>query len=136
MVEAEHMVTPNMANRVRGWRRIGIVVSVVWFIGFGGYVWSDSTRRNGDFYSSQLGMCKLILDTDNESRLRTPDENWAKYEKCRADAEKLFFFEADQLYKGIPIILGVDLATIAIGWALVWFVVFVVRWIRRGFASA
>jgi hypothetical protein len=132
-----------MTNRARGWRRIGIVVSVVWFIAFAAYVWSDSNLRNGDFYSSQLRMCYTILDVANESLqyARTPEErdkrsseNRAKYEKCNADAKALFFSEADQLYKGIPIILGVDLATIAIGWALVWFVVFVVRWIRRGFA--
>jgi hypothetical protein len=111
-------------NRMRGWRRIGIVVSVVWFIAFAAYVWSDSNLHNGDFYSSQLRMCKAILDVADESlpdnleeRNNKLDENWAKYEKCQADAEKLFLSEADQLYKGIPILLGVDLATIAVGTA-------------------
>jgi hypothetical protein len=26
------------ANRARGWRRKGIVLSVIWFVGFGGYL--------------------------------------------------------------------------------------------------
>jgi hypothetical protein len=132
-------------NHARGWRRIGIVVSVIWFIAFGGYVWSDSTRHNVDFYEFQLRMCNAIWEVANESlqSARTPEErdkrsseNRAKYEKCNADAKTLFFSQADQLYRSIPILLGVDLATIAVGWALVWFVVFIARWIRRGFASA
>lgn len=28
-------------NRARGWRRIGIVLSVIWFVGFGGYMWKS-----------------------------------------------------------------------------------------------
>jgi hypothetical protein len=41
------MVTLNIGTRqARGWRRIGIVVSVVWFIAFGGYVLFDSGQRH------------------------------------------------------------------------------------------
>ncbi len=106
-------------NHVMGWRRIGIVMSVIWFIAFGGYQWTSSVQHNGDVYRSQLGKCKEILDAD-----------WTKYEKCRAAAEN----ESDQLYKGIPILLFLDLLTIAIGWALAWNVVLVVRW-SRDFAA-
>lgn len=139
-------VSPKMdTNHARGWRRIGIVVSVIWFIAFGCYVWTDSTRSNGEFYSFQLRMCSAALDIRNQSLqyARTPEErdqgsshNEAEYEKCETDAKTLFFSGTDQLYRGIPLLLGVDLAIIAVGWALVWFVVFVVRWVRRGFASA
>jgi hypothetical protein len=44
-------------NRGRGWRRIGIVLSVIWFIGFGGYVWTSEVRHISDYYEFQLKMC-------------------------------------------------------------------------------
>ena len=110
-------------------------MSVIWFIAFGGYQWTVSAQHNGDFYRSQLGKCKQNLDTDNGLQTKNVDEDRAKYENCLAHAEEAFLYTADQLYKGIPILLLLDLLTIAIGWALVWNVVLVVRW-SRGFAAS
>ncbi len=108
------------------WLRIGIVLSVIWFIAFGGYQWTFSTQHNGDVYRSRLGKCEEILGTDNQF-------NRAKYEKCLADAKEGFLDNSDRLYKGIPILLFLDLLTIAIGWALVWNVTLVVRWAGRDY---
>jgi hypothetical protein len=135
-------------NHARGWRRIGIVASVIWFIAFGAYLWRDGNQRHADSYTSSREMCSLELDTLNKSlgpRLGNPNlkeydrkfaENLANFEKCNAYTDKVFLSQADEFFKNIPILLGVDLATIAIGWALVWFVVVVVRWVRRGFTPA
>jgi hypothetical protein len=132
-------------NHAKGWRRIGIALSVIWFVGYGGYMWFWSTGHNADFYGSQLRMCYAILDVDNETlqytrtdeeRGKKAVENQAKFEKCRSDAEKLFLSAAGQMYRGIPILLGIDLMTVGIGWLLAWFAVLLVRWVRRGFASA
>jgi hypothetical protein len=114
-------------NQARGWRRIGIVLSILWFVGFGFFIWSRTTSDAADFYGHQLRFCYAILDTD---------KNWPNYERCKDDAAKLFSFTFDQNVKGIPILIGVDLASVAIGWLLVWCVVAIVRWIRRGFASS
>jgi hypothetical protein len=98
-----------------GWQRIGIVSSVIWFVGFAGYIWIFSTRDASDFYGSQLGMCYTILNVDNEAlqyigiqedRDKRQADNWTKYEKCRSDATALFYQMADNNYKGIPILLA------------------------------
>jgi hypothetical protein len=123
-------------NYARGWRRIGIVVSIIWFIVFGLYVWGDSARQNGEFYQSQLGLCYSMEDDDIRMHGQLSPAGQERDQKCRADAQKFFFSQIDKQRENIPILIGVDLATIAVGWALVWFVVFVVRWVRRGFASA
>jgi hypothetical protein len=109
-----------MRNTARGWYRIGIVLSVIWFVAFGAYIWSDSVRHNADFYKASLGVCFDIQDA-------------AKSKICRDEAQKLFYREADELYAGIPIIATIDLATVILGWLVVWICISVIRWVRRGF---
>ena len=129
----------------RGWRRIGIVLSVIWFITFGPYLWSLEFGRQNDFYRSKLEMCDRILrvDTDAVEYIYKPDErekrrlaNWKKHEDCRDKASAFFSAGFDELrQKGILIVLAVDVATILVGWLVVWGLVFTVRRIGRGFAQ-
>jgi len=46
---------------MRGWKRIGIVVSVLWFFGFGLWMWSSEISRIGNFYRWQLEGCSSLL---------------------------------------------------------------------------
>src|SRR5271168_1648114 len=91
-----------MRIKLNGWQRIGIVLSVIWFFGFAGYVWTDSIHNVGEFYGWQLGMCVAILDTKNgslqyigkkEDRDAKSDANAAEYLSCRQNAQRLFFGE-------------------------------------------
>jgi hypothetical protein len=127
-----------------GWRRIGMVLSVIWFVGFGGFLWIGETSHNADSYGVKLRNCAAILEFSNEpsqyilkqqDRAMIAIDSLTKYEICRSDAERFFLNEAEQLYRGIPILLGIDFATVIVGWALAWVVILVVRWINRGFAS-
>jgi hypothetical protein len=134
------------SNQKRGWRRIGIVLSIVWFVGFAGFIWIWSNRERGDFYSYQLGMCYRLLEVNNEAlQYLTPDaaekrraENWVKHESCKSEASDFLRRRADEENSSaaIGILLAVDAATVALGWLLVWFFVSIVQWIRRGFQSA
>jgi hypothetical protein len=129
-----------MANRARGWRRIGIVLSVIWFVGFGGFLWTSEVERIGDFFTSQLRTCKAILDADDEGLsleeyLKRHDGHWKKYESCQNRASAFFGSQHRELWQSIPILFAMDAATVLIGWLVVWGIVAVVRWINRGFAS-
>jgi hypothetical protein len=132
-----------MGIKLKGWQRIGIVMSVVWFFGFAGFVWIRDTRERGTFYGWQLKMCDTILSTNNESlqfltkredRGERADENAEEYLNCRAAAERLFLGEMSTRYSGIPILLAVDCGIIVICWLVSWLVVKIRRWTRRGFA--
>jgi len=132
-----------MRIKLNGWQRIGIVMSVVWFFGFAGFVWIWDTRERGTFYGWQLKMCDAILSTKNESlqyltkredRDERADENAAEYLSCRRSAERLFLGEMNGRYGGIPILLAVDFGIIIFAWLVAWFVVAITRWISRGFA--
>jgi hypothetical protein len=45
---------------MKGWRRIGIVLSVLWFVGFGFWLWSSETNRHYEFYKGQLSTCYAV----------------------------------------------------------------------------
>ena len=86
-------------NRSKGWKRIGIVLSVVWFIGFGLFLWSNEVGRISDFHSFQLKHCYTLLNIANEAleRLEKNAEwdrrwgaNWAKYKTCQEEASKFY----------------------------------------------
>jgi hypothetical protein len=128
----------------KGWRRIGIVLSVIWFIVFGGYLWTSANTHISDFYKWRLNVCYDIWTTANESLpYAKPGEADVKYkdtstklEQCTKEASDFFMQQAKGNEDGIPLLIGVDLATVVVGWLIVWFVVVIVRWIGRGFASA
>ena len=132
-------------NRMRGWKRIGIVVSVLWFFGFGLWMWSSEISRIGNFYRWQLEGCSSLLHiqmkgldavTNAEVRERRLAEYLAKEKACQAKAAELHREQSDGLFgKGIAILLAIDLGVIVFGWLVVWLVVSVVRWVRRGFAE-
>jgi hypothetical protein len=48
---------------MRGWRRIGVVLSVLWFVGFGAWLWISSISEHNAFYRLQLHNC-----ADSEAR--------------------------------------------------------------------
>jgi hypothetical protein len=131
--------------RPSGWRRVGVVVSVVWFVGFGGYLWHDSVTQSNDSFTRFLRICDAALDMETDAlkniqdptkRDRKFDQNMKEERDCKAQATTSFERILDEQYSGIPILLGIDLATVAMGWLLVLGVVGIVRWIRRGFAAA
>jgi len=51
---------------------------------------------------------------------------------CEEKASNTFQPEADNLYKGIPILLATDLGSIAFRWLAAWVITLVVRWVYRG----
>jgi hypothetical protein len=129
--------------RARGWRRIATVLSVIWFAGFGLYLWHVFVNDAVAPYAADLKICGFILDSDNsalqyfrvEGRGKQQDANFAKYQKCNADAKAKWERTRPDDRLLAPVVVGVDLASIGIGWLLVWFVVLIARWVGRGFAS-
>jgi hypothetical protein len=134
-----------MPNTARGWRRIGIVLSVIWFLGFGVFLWETSLNDLVRPYAYQLKQCGYLIDSSALPDYLTPEMqdklnkgNWDRYHECE-DRAKIRFEEQlrnnpDSLR--LVGVLGVDLITIGLGWMFVWGCVAVVRWIRRGFADA
>jgi hypothetical protein len=137
-----------MGTKGRGWRRIGIVLSVIWFVGFFAWVWTNDVQQKSEFAAHQVNGCYLILSADNESLQYIKDENeretrsaanWRKYHDCEDRVWAFFTTEVQASHSAaaLAILLAIDLAAVLIGWLTTWSVVLVVRWIGgRGFAPA
>jgi hypothetical protein len=133
-------------NRGRGWRRIGIVLSVIWFVAFGGYLCASALERTNQSFGGLLELCTLVLNADNtslqfianqEERAQKQTEYWAKYDECWTRASRIFRESRDEVWKEtVPILLAFDAGTVGFGWLVVWLVILVGRWVQRGFASA
>jgi hypothetical protein len=115
-----------MRIKLNGWHRIGIVVSVIWFIGF---AWSSLYQETR--VKEKYGEC-LHISEMAEGRV---DE---KVEKCLAEWQRLDKSILADLGKiGVMdkrILLAIDFGTVILGWLIVWCGIVVIRWIRRGFA--
>jgi hypothetical protein len=133
---------PTRLTTARGWRRIGVVLSVMWLVGFGAYLWVSSVGQIDDFYAYQFGSCYRIANSDNDrlqyiedegERLAQRDANLQKQQRCEADALDVYTQQYADLRQGVPVLIAIDLGTVAFSWFMAWFIVLVVRWIRRGF---
>jgi hypothetical protein len=98
--------------RLNGWRRIGIVFSVLWAIVFGLWGAENIVANEGE-----LERC-LVLQPANSDEVN-----------CR----QLY---APQIIKTKYITLAVALTPIPIAWLLIYIVIRTIRWIRRGFQPA
>jgi len=124
---------------LNGWQRIGIVLSVIWFIGFAGYAWSHAVQSVVEFYGRHLDICYTILNMDTEAYIGNQEDrdkrqaaNWTKFKKCQSEGSAILNEMADNNYKGIPILLAVDFGTVLFGWLVVWSGMGITRWIKKG----
>jgi len=116
--------TPGAINRnkVNAMLRIGIVLSVIWFVGFGGYTWFSSIRRLDDLYSLDIRTCSETFDIT---------QNQIRYEDCIEEATELYHSRFNVYKERIPQLLAVDFGIIVFGWSVALFVIVITRLIRR-----
>jgi hypothetical protein len=125
---------------MRGWRRIGVVLSAIWFVGFGAWMWVAGVNQHSEFLGSQFSRCSVISDARTE-RLRGDDPQFdqrvaeiALEEKACMDKASGFFFQQwDELVSHVWVLVLIDAASIALFWLLAWIVVSVGRWVAAGF---
>jgi hypothetical protein len=106
--------------RLNGWQRIGIVASVAWAIG--AYVYTNSQQ---DWASQHANLCFAI---ERERDVR--DDAEARVAECyRKFNRNLPIALAQQRSDAIALAL----VPVPLGWLLAYGVLWLVRWVRRGF---
>jgi hypothetical protein len=128
----------------KDWRRIGIIVSVIWFFGFGVLLWNQFVEDAVAPYAQDLKICSAIEEysdqfwqanaRDSEELSEKLQVNQDQCEKCASKAKLQWESErpSDSVL-GI-VALVIDLVTIALGWLIVWGCVALCRWVHRRFA--
>ena len=107
--------------KLSGWKRIGIVASVVWVIGAGIYTFQAASDEDMRVAGEITQVCsdshRVRGVADNECLKRGEDYavEMLPYEKLEAAL--------------------VALVPVPFGWGFVYLVLFVVRWVKRGFSE-
>lgn len=109
-------------NKLNGWLRIGIVLSVLWITASGIYVNRLVTE---DGMKSMKMIYSLCI---NSGQL---DDSQAK--SCSQKAEEVFEAAVSQRYTDI---LGISLIPLPIFWILAYLIFYTGRWIKRGFTRS
>jgi hypothetical protein len=138
-MEADVRARRSWAARLRGWRRIGVVLSVIWFLGFGFFLWSSVLlEKSWDSCDQTFRMAWHTLDEEIAPTAQEYMPKWnalfQRKNKCYADATWLSEISRSRSTELAWVIVA-NLITIGLGWLIVWGCVAVVSWMRRGFAT-
>jgi len=119
-----------MGNKMSGWVRIGIVLSVVWAL-VGGFLGNNAVLNEAEkLTSAQLDVCV----SKNKRQLHSKGDDSEPYDKiwtpCWAEHTKNFMTNVEGHWWAAVI---VGLAPIPMTWLIVYMLVGLYRWTRRGF---
>jgi hypothetical protein len=122
---------------MRGWRRLGVALSVFWFVGF--WVWLRQADHDSAWTVSGYGTCSVIAEARREVWIdfdRTDpqvNENLEKINRWQRQCEDIA--SADYFRKATPMwsILAADALSLALLWLLAWMIIAVGRWVAATF---
>jgi hypothetical protein len=114
---------------MRGWRRIGIVLSVFWFIGFGWWLRQDT--YDSAWKISGYDRCGAIADMKRAPLWNNDDLARVNREEheCEEKAKARFLRDVTPLWG----VIVADALSLGALWLLAWIVVAVGRWVAAGF---
>lgn len=119
---------PMRHRRLNGWQRIGIIASVIWIVVGGFYV------RDSIIDESLMPMTWAMQDCERSwhANSTAPDAE-SRYDACIKTAEARPPSKSDERIMTETIMITFGL--LALAWLLVYCLVWLARWIRRGFAG-
>ena len=121
---------------MRGWPWLGVLLSLLRLVGFGGWLWMSSVGDRDEWYALQLQRCYHSSDRNRE-KLRTDDGQYnqkiadisLEYYSCTERARSIFDRQMDERRSHVRTIMAVNASVLAVVWLLVWMAIIVRRWI-------
>jgi hypothetical protein len=119
-----------------GWRRLGIVVSIIWFFGWACfYFWisrnegsySDEYSEYCNSSSNEQTQALQQIETTKDNRAKIQAKILAAHEKCQRQADALFWRQRAMAKKDARWVLAVDFFSVLFGWFFVWSMISFVR---------
>lgn len=111
-------------TKLNGWKRIGTIASVVWIIGAGVHTYDSEIDRASGFIASTHVEC------DSNLAGKTGDAWTTSFNECnkRADDSLALALTNARLAGAL-----VAFVPVPMGWGFAYLVLFLVRWVKRGF---
>jgi hypothetical protein len=111
--------------RIGGWKRVGIIVSLVWILGAGVY----TLKAVGDADSEAAAQLTVSCDAS-----LPPNYTQAQYDHCNSLSMDPRKIDA-QLSDAWRTAAVVAFVPVPLGWGLTYLALFLVGWVKRGFAK-
>jgi hypothetical protein len=110
--------------KLNGWKRIGIIASVVWILGAGVHTYDSEIDSASAFITSTHVAC------DSNLAGKTGDAYTTSFNECnkQADDSLAIALNSARLEAALGAFVPVPL-----GWGFTYLVLFLVRWVKRGF---
>jgi hypothetical protein len=113
-----------MRIRLNGWRRIGVVLSVIWFVSFYWYLWDREKQKAQKEFQTVEAQCEQYLSEEEKLKERFDFTCFFKgYKAYEAKIEKV----------STPLLVAIDFGSVVLWWIVLRLLLSVYRWIVRGF---
>ena len=111
--------------KLNGWKRLGIIASVAWILGAGFHTYTSEME------SASKGASFTHVVCDENLAGKTGDA-WKKgFDECNRQADELLSVGVSNARMDAA---SVAFVPVPLGWALAYLILFLARWVRRGFA--
>lgn len=110
--------------KLNGWKRIGIVASVVWILGAGLHTYGSEMETDSRLISSTHVACDSNLGN------KTEDARAEAFNECNKQADDSLALALTNARLAGALVAFVP---VPLGWAFVYLILFLVRWVKRGF---
>jgi hypothetical protein len=132
------------------WRRIGVVLSVLWLVAFGGWMWLNNVNSVNESYSNALQHCVDLSNMRGEREVeryttevelrgwtatgrarmeKTMEMNAEEMTACWRRTTESYRFVYSNLRTGVRLLALIDLASVALFWLLTWIIIRTSRWV-------
>lgn len=125
-----------------GWQRIGVLISVLWFVGMPIYVMVDATSTAGVVYQSCIRSADLAFqpggfEGDNPGELKSAERQCARsYNNMRMSPRKLMRLLLGREGEETLTVWTMILVPIVLFWLVGGATFATVRWVQRRLASS
>jgi hypothetical protein len=133
-----------MIKPLSGWKRIGIILSVVWILGAGIYLYNANVN---DRLSEAMQICSEQVAADDLLQIYPADKHLTQKQKVDRDLQQLISRQTqrEECYRkqiardptprkaALRTSVILTFSSLALGWGFVYLIVFLVNWVKRGF---
>ena len=110
--------------RLNGWKRLGIISSVVWILGAGFHTYTSEM----DGGSKAVSFNHVVCDANLKGK--TGDAWTRGVDECNRQADELLRVDTSNARMDAA---NIALFPVPLGWGLAYLILFLARWARRGF---
>jgi hypothetical protein len=108
-----------------GLQKAGVVISILWFVGFGAYFWIHRHGEARRIEEAALNDCNIKYENIIEaiipsSKGQRRDEIEAKRTECRNAIAANFSNHGEAAAREFTFIAAIDACTVALAWLIAW----------------